>query len=486
MTKLFSTLLFLFYFYFTSFVVAQIRTFSGNESNAEHQEKIGRLTSLRSCFDVTYYDIEIEPNPKKKTVRGKVKIDFELLEESQFIQLELYKNLEIDSILFLNQEHSQSLKYDRDKCFFVVDFGKKISKGSYSISIYYQGKSHIGIDYYSEGIFFKKTKGRKPWIGVSCEATGAHIWFPCKDHPSDEADSVRVSVITSSDLQAIANGNLEHFEVLNEEKVNYHWLTKYPTNTYGISFYIGNYKFILERFRHEKDGKSEIIDFLFYPLEEDYEEVNSQKDFMLAAFTFFDSLLGDYPFKKEKVGFVQSPYNETEHQTCIAIGNHWSNQNDRFWRNAKQDWNSTIVHQLAHEWFGNAVTAADMSDLWLHEGFATYMELLFIERLLGKNSYDLLILGYDNGYHKGQSLIGKRDAHTNMTINGFVSHRGLLVLHKIREKLSDDALFFQVLRDFYQQNKYKTVLTEDLIELINTTTKTDYTTFLNGLIYEGK
>lgn len=486
MKHLFLVLSFLFYTSLTSSVFAQLGNFENNESNKEHQKEIGELTPLRSCFDVTFYDIEIEPFPKKKRIRGKVKISFDLLEASQFIQLELYEDLEIDSILFLGQENSKILKYDRDNCFFVVDFGKKLSKGSYSISIDYHGKVYVAVDYYSKGIFFEKTKSRKSWIGVTCEATGAHIWFPCKDHPSDEADSVRISVVTPSDLRAIANGNLERFEILNEEKVIYHWLTNYPTNTYGISFYIGNYKPISEKLSYEKEDKTEEVNFLFYPLEEDYKDAQTQKDFTIAAFTFFDSLLGDYPFKKEKIGIIQSPYNGMEHQTCLAIGNYWSNQNDRFWANTGQGWNSTIIHELAHEWFGNAVTAADMSDVWLHEGFATYMEFLFIERILGEKSYDLLISKFDTNYHYGESLVGKRNEHTNMITSGFIYYRGAVVLHKIREKLNDDALFFQILREFYQQNKYKTVLTEDFIKLVNKTTKTDYTTFLNGLIYEGK
>lgn len=486
MKKLFLTL---FYLSFISSIFAQ-KSFKNNEVDKEHQKKIGEMTPLRSCFDVTFYDLEIEPNPKKKTIRGKVQIDFEILEESQFIQLELYEDLEIDSIILLNQEEkkgiSKTLKYDREDCFFVIDFDKKLSKGLYSISIDYHGKVHVAVDYYDKGIFFEKTKGRNPWIGVTCEATGAHIWFPCKDHPSDEADSVRVSVITPSDLKAMANGNLERFEILNEEKVIYHWLSNYPTNTYGISFYIGNYKPITKKFNYEKEGKTKEINFLFYPLEEDYKEVESQKNFTIAAFTFFDSLLGDYPFDKEKIGIIQSPYNGMEHQTCLAIGNYWKSQNDKFWANTGQGWNSTIIHELAHEWFGNAVTAADMSDTWLHEGFATYMEFLFVERILGKDSYDLLILEYNNKYTYARSLVGARNQHTNMITSGFIYYHGAIVLHKIRRKLRDDALFFQILREFYQQNKYKTVLTEDFIELVNKTTKTDYTKFLKGLIYEGK
>ncbi len=503
MKKLFLLLFSFLYCFSVSFSFAQsmkvLRATSFEEqefNNQEHQQEIGTLSPLRTCFDVTFYDIEIEPDAKKKTVRGKVKIDFKITEESQFIQLELYRFLKIDKIIFLNQSDSASpeysepleLKYDRKSCFFVVDFGKVLSKGLYSISIDYHGRVSIAEDYYGNGIFFDKTKGRNSWIGITCEATGAHIWFPCKDHPSDEADSVRVSVVTTNDLRAIANGNLERFEILDAERVVYHWLTHYPTNTYGISFYIGNYKPISEKFSYEKEGETKEINFLFYPLEEDYKEVESQKDFTIAAFTFFDSLLGDYPFNKEKIGIIQSPYNGMEHQTCLAIGDYWSNRNDRFWANTGQGWNSTIVHELAHEWFGNAVTAADMSDTWLHEGFATYMEFLFIERILGKDSYDLLILKYENRKFYNVSLVGQRNKHTNMVNlpNGFIYYRGALVLHKIREKLRDDNLFFKVLREFYQQNKYKTVLTEDFIELVNKTTKTDYTAFLNDLIYEGK
>ena len=459
-------------------------------NNEEHQKEIGTLSSLRTCFDVTFYDIEIEPNAKKKTVRGKAKIDFKIVEESQFIQLELYKFLKIDKITFLNQSDSEllELEYDRKSCFFVVDFGKVLSKGLYSISIDYYGRVNVAEDYYDKGIFFNKTRGRNSWIGMSCEATGAHIWFPCKDHPSDEADSVRVSVVTTNDLRAIANGNLERFEILNTERVVYHWLSHYPTNTYGISFYIGNYKPINEKFNYEKDGETKQINFLFYPLEEDYKEVESQKNFTIAAFTFFDSLLGDYPFEKEKIGIIQSPYSGMEHQTCLAIGDYWKSPEDYIWGNTGQGWNSTIIHELAHEWFGNAVTAADMSDTWLHEGFATYMELLFVERILGRNNYDLLILKYENRKYYTISLVGARDRHRNMVNlpNGFIYYRGALVLHKLRTKLRNDTLFFEILRQFYQQNKYKTVLTEDFIELVNKTTRTDYTELLNRLIYEGK
>ncbi len=499
MKKLFLILSLFLYCFSTSFIFAQSITilqptfFEENEYNdKEHQQKIGSLTPLRTCFDVTFYDIEIEPLPNKKTVRGKVQIDFEMIEESQFIQLELYKFLKIDSIIFLGKKESQQnstpLKYNRNNCFLVIDFGEKLLKGSYTISINYQGKVSISEDYYKKGIFFEKTKSEKSWIGITCQATGSHIWFPCKDHSSDEADSVRISVITPSDLRSIANGNLERFEILDNERVIYHWLTKYPTNTYGISFYIGNYKPISEKFYYKKNNVESEINFLFYPLQEDYKEVQTQKDFTIAAFTFFDSLLGDYPFKNEKIGIIQSPYSGMEHQTCLGIGNHWREENDYMWGNTKQGWNRVIIHELAHEWFGNAVTASDMSDTWLHEGFATYLELLFVERILGRSRYDGLILGYTNTKFYNVSLVGERNKHTNMLNqpNSFIYYRGAVVLHKIRTKLNDDTLFFKILRDFYQQNKYKTVLTEDFIELVNKTTNTDYTAFLKGLIYEGK
>lgn len=489
-------LLFLLLYYFsTSFLMGQSvklllpTPFEQQEyNNKEHQKKIGELTPLRSCFDVTFYDIEIEPLIEKKSVRGRVKINFELLEESQFIQLELYRFLKIDEITLLNKTAIQPLKYNKKDCFFEVDFGKKLSKGSYSIAIDYHGKVPIAEDYYSKGIFFNKTKGQKSWIGITCEQTGAHIWFPCKDHPSDEADSIRISVVAPSNLRAIANGNLERFEIRNAEKVVYHWLTNYPTNTYGISFYIGNYKPISEEFDYKNGEKEQEVNFLFYPLEEDYKEVESQKEFTIAAFSFFDSLLGDYPFKNEKIGIIQSPYNGMEHQTCLAIGSSWKSEQDYMWATTGQGWNSTIIHELAHEWFGNAITAADMSDTWLHEGFATYMELLFVERILGREKYDVLIMKYEHRKYYNVSLVGERNRHTNMLTltNGFIYYRGALVLHEIRKKLNNDTLFFEILREFYQQNKYKTVLTEDFIQLINQTTQTDYTSFLNELIYEGK
>ncbi|MEM9980901.1 MAG: M1 family metallopeptidase [Bacteroidota bacterium] len=438
------------------------------------KELRGALRPERTCFDVTYYHLHLKIMPNKRTIEGYNDIHFKVVAPTQKIQIDLFKNMHIDTVLY----QEKALTFEREHNAVWVYFEEVLPTGILqSIRVHYRGKPAVGLGTFGDRDFqWNKDKKGRPWVGVSCEHIGASLWYPNKDHLSDEPDSVRMNYLVPSELRYLANGKLEHKQVVSEQLAEYQWFTRYPINNYNVTFYLGHHEKTIIPYKNTK-GEQEVA---FYSLDYDTKWVASYTAYLPIMIRYFERLFGQYPFWDDKLAIVQGGYRGREHQTCLNIGkvlerNNWAYPID-------VAWDATLAHELAHEWWGNAISVNDMADAWLHEGFATYCEALLIESIYGTEAYNKIISSFRR-YSKQNTIVGKRDINYNSFRDSNIYFKGAVVIHELREEIADDRLFFALLSGFQLRYKYQTVTTQDFIETVNTVTGKDYTDFLKKRLY---
>ncbi len=378
-----------------------------------------------------------------------------MVKDDTRIQLDLVSTLNVDKILL----GSTALKYERELNTVFVDFPETLKAGRiYSIDFYYSGNPQETGRF--GGFTFKKDSSGHSWINSSCEGPGALVWWPNKDQWRDEVERMEISVAVPNDLIDVSNGKLVGKTDLGDGYTRWDWLVQYPINNYDVSVNIGNYV-------HFSDlMPNQVLDFFVLPENLDRAKLQfSQAKPMIEA---FEKYFGEYPFKKDGYKLIEVPYSGMEHQTAVTYGNRFENgylQRDWTGVGVSTKFDFIIVHESAHEWFGNAVSAADVSDMWIHEGWATYLESLYVEDMFGYED----ALKYTNGYKtKVQNrtpIITPRGLHREPPQDMYF--KGTLFLNTLRNVVNDDKRWFKLIRDVYDHFKYQNIMTEDMVQFFN-------------------
>ena len=430
----------------------------------------GQLTRFRSAFDVTFYDLNIDVNIEDKYLKGTVDICFTALDEMDTLQIDLYENMKINRIVHNGHELSFLRKY---KAVFIV-LDEVLHKGEkHTLTVDYEGKPVISPKPPWEGGFvWKKDKDRYPWIGVACEVAGASLWWPVKDYLSDEPDSMKISVTIPGGLFCVSNGKLTE-RTVHDGKETFIWKTGYPINTYNATLYIGNFR----HFQLPCSNEESSVPLDFYVLPRNLDKAKIHFLQVADIIKFYESVFGEYPFIKEGYKLIESPYEGMENQTAIAYGNKYKNSYG-------SSFDYIILHETAHEWWGNSVSVGDYAEIWLQEGFATYSEALYVEHLYGREAYQRYLSFYAMLIRNKKPVIGPYDVNYWDYKDTDVYMKGALILHTLRNYLNNDTLFFDIIRSFYNTYKYTIVSTKDFIEIVNTKTKLDLTWFFDQYLYD--
>jgi aminopeptidase N len=310
------------------------------------------------------------------------------------------------------------------------------------------------------GIAFREDPAGRPWIYTACEGEGSSIWWPSKDQWRDEPESMDISVAVPNELTDVSNGRFLGKTDLGDGYTRWDWRVHYPINSYNVSLNIAAYE-------HFSDALGDLT-LDFYALPEDLDKAKvqfAQVKPMLEAFLHY---FGDYPFVKDGYKLIQVPYTGMEHQSAVTYGNGFQNgYGGRDWTGVgvSPKFDFIIIHESGHEWFGNAVSAADVSDMWIHEGWTTYLESMYVERLFGAEDALKYINGYKSKVQNRQPIITPRGVHRTPSQDMYF--KGALFLHTLRGILNDDDKWFALVRDIYQSFKYQNILTEDLLPKFN-------------------
>ena len=435
----------------------------------------GEYGRYRANNDLLYYHLDIRVDPEKKFVSGKNTIRFRMLTDDARIQLDLYDNLKIDEIVFKNgAARVQSLppggprtelaapinlKYTRDSGAVFVDFPETLKAGRvYTIDFYYSGTPQT-IGRFG-GFTFSNDPADRPWIFTACEGEGASIWWPNKDQWKDEPESMRISVAVPNNLTDVSNGKFLGKTDLGDGYTRWDWLVQYPINNYNVSLNIGNYVHF--------DDRLGDLSLDFYALPEDLEKAKKQFAQAKGMLKAYQHYFGDYPFKKDGYKLIQAPYSGMEHQSAVTYGNHFANGYlERDWTGVgvSPKFDFIIIHESGHEWFGNSVTAADRSDMWIHEGWTTYLECVYVEYMFGKDDGLKYTNGYQTKVRNLQPIVAPRGV--NATPPQDMYFKGALFINTLRSVVNDDKQWWALLKDFYQHFKYQTIMTENVVTYFN-------------------
>jgi aminopeptidase N len=415
----------------------------------------GEYGRYRANNDLLYYHLDIRVDPQKKSIAGTNTIRFKMLKDDTRIQLDLYANLSVDRILL----GATPLKYEREINTVWVDFPQTLKAGrTYAIDFHYSGTPRETGRF--GGFVFRKDPAGNDWIFTACEGEGAAIWWPNKDQWRDEVENMDLSVAIPSDLVDVSNGAFAGTTDLKDGYTRWDWKIHYPINNYDVSLNIGKYV-------HFGDTSGDVpLDFHVLPgsLEKAKTQFAQAKPMIEA----YEHYFGEYPFKKDGYKLIEVPYSGMEHQSAVTYGNRFANGYlERDWTGVgvSPKFDFIIIHESGHEWFGNAVSAADVSDMWIHEGWTTYLECLYVERLFGRED----ALKYTNGYkakvRNREPIITQRGIHRTPSQDMYF--KGALFLNTLRSVVDDDARWFALLHDVFQHFKYQNILTEDLVSFVN-------------------
>lgn len=428
----------------------------------------GGFSFERICYDVQRYDLNITINPEEKLIRGYNDITFKTVKNTQKIQVDLFENMKIDSIIF----DGRLLEYKREFDAVFITFPKPLAVDGTdkTIRFYYSGTPQIAkYPPWDGGFVFKTDSKGKPWIGVAVQGTGASLWYPVKDSQSDEPDfGATIKVAVPDGLMNVSNGRFKGSENLKNGYTRWDWEVKSPINTYDITVNIADYVHI-----HDNHNG---LDLDYYVLPENEEKAKKHFEEVKPMLDCFESKFGKYPFAEDGYKLVETSYLGMEHQSAVAYGNKYRKGyqgSDISGTGIGLLFDYITIHESGHEWFGNSITSKDIADLWIHEGFTTYSESVFVECLYGYEKAMEYINGQKKRVSNRSPIIGYYGVNDKGSTDMY--YKGALLLNTLRHIVNDDPKWWKLLLKYSETYRHKIIDTQTVITFFNTETGRDLT-----------
>ena len=472
--------------YISLIFLSLIFSFSAVSQEFTYSDSLrGNLSEFRSCYDVFYYDLNVTVDDhQQKLINSSNTIHAIAISSFQKIQIDLFESLKIHSIEF----EEKILEFERIHNAVFVNFPRVINVNEkINFKVMYSGKPRVAVNPPWDGGFsWEKDKNGNSWIGVSCQGLGASSWWPCKDHQSDEPDSMNITSTVRYPLQVISNGKKKSDKTFFSEKLQSKankssWFVSYPINNYNVTLCVGDYKY----FNDYHVNNYDTLDLDYYVLKYNYNKAKDHFQQVKPMLECFEKYFGPYPFYKDGYTLIETPYLGMEHQSAIAYGNNYLpgyNGNRQFISGL--DFDYIIIHETGHEWWGNSITTNDIADMWIHEGFCTYSEVLYVECIYG---YDIM-LDYVNNQKRSvrndKPIIGPYNV--NKKGSNDMYQKGSLMLHTLRSLIDNDSLWFSIIKGISEEFKYQIVDGVEIIEYINEKVDLDLYYFFQQYLYKSE
>jgi aminopeptidase N len=450
------------------------------------RHRVNHSTTVnQSGYDVRAYGLVLTLDPESQTIQGYVDVQVKFLRDLPEVQLDLVDEYQVTDVVELPELDLPFSRVARDRL--DIDLGYAAGTET-TFRIFYNGKPPIAWNApWEDGFVWSHSDNGKSWIGVTDEGGGAQVWIPCKDDPSDEAETVIADFTVPQGLVALGNGVLRARTPAAAGWTTYKWETRHAINNYDITVNVGDY----EALETAYDGPGAAFPVILYTQREQqqadkiaddprsYEQKKS--DLLKEAVKYLKwhaEYLGvPYPYGDEKFGLAHAPYLGMEHQTLNAYGNHFK---------LKEGYDWLLFHEMSHEWWGNLLTARDWKDVWLHEGFAAYMEGLYLESLHGKE-YLMTSMKETRAHIKFKAPVAFRDSQTAaQAFEGDVYGRGAYLLHTLRFVLGDEV-FQAALRAWVRLGNGQPggfVSSDDFIESFERTSQQKLRGLIEPLLYD--
>ena len=458
---------------FLSFILSSV--IYGQNPKFTHQDTLrGSITKERIWWDLSYYHLDVKVNPSDSSLKGSNTIRYKVLNECQILQIDLQYPMQISKIT----QDGKMLTYNRDGNAYFIMLTKKQVAGDYNeIIIDFGGKPKVSVKPpWSGGLSWKRDANQNPLIVTTCQGDGASLWWPCKDHQYDEPDSVLITVRVPEGLTDVSNGRLRGSIKNADHSTTFTWFVSKPINNYCVNLNIADYVYFGEKYKGEKG----ILDCDYYVLSYNLEKAKLQFREVKRMMEALEYWFGPYPFYEDSYKLIEVPYPGMEHQSSVTYGNGYENgyvktdESNTGW-GLKFDF--IIVHESAHEWFGNSITSKDVADMWIHEAFGAYSESLFLNYHFGKQACSDYVIGTRAKVRNDRPIIGPYDVNTEGSHDMY--YKGANMLHTLRQVVDDDEKFRKMIRGLSKQFYHQTVTTVQIEDYMGTVTGKDLKPFFN-------
>lgn len=423
----------------------------------------GRPDPLYDSYDVYHYDLSVNIEPRNETIQGTSQMSFQVLEELDSLRLDLFEYMELEAV----SHNDVPLQYSRDYDAVYLKFPELLAAGGlHTVELTFSGHPlDINFENWAGGFLWQEDDEGLPFAQSLCQGYGPKGWWPVKNDLDDEPDSVDLHITVPDHLIAVANGRLQKVDSLDDSKRRYHYRASNPVNNYGIATHIGNYISKSDQYIDE-EGLPLEIQYFFLP--QDSVLAREKLAMVPGMLEVYEKYFGSYPFREDGFKMVQSPY-PMEHQSCVAVGQYFDTE--------------LILHETAHEWWGNSVSCTDNADIWIHEAFATYAESLYIEETLGYELGQAYLNARKADIHNDHPLVGVSGVnHFHYRIEDKYS-KGALMLNTLRHLVNDDERWFDMIRDIQRHYRHKSINTDLLVEFMLDQIGSHYSSFFKHYLY---
>ena len=395
----------------------------------------GKLLPLQAIIDIRHYTIALEVDIKNQSISGSVEVSLNLSKKTDTILLNLVHLYTVTKIS-VNKKAVSFNQHD-DKIFITAPAGFEM--GNQQVTIDYNGIPPVAIKPPWDGGFtWAKDTNGNDWVSINIQAEGGEMYFPCKDHPSDEPNEGAELKITVPSSLVVAGPGLLMGVTTKKDKSTYHWKTNYTISNYCILFNIGKYKVVKDMYTTIAGNK---VPIEYYVLEADTMHAKKVIATKIRDSKILEKYFGEYPWAKEKIGIAEVPNSGMEHQTMITFDNKFSYKNI-----GGQEYSANLFHEYAHEWWANKVTNKDWGHMWIQEGIATYAEALAMLELGGEAAYNEIIAGHRRGVKNRKPIVpGEEATEEEVYSGGDIYGKGSFFMHSLRY-LIGDAIFFPALK----------------------------------------
>ena len=439
----------------------------------------GSITPQRAWWDLVHYDLSVEVMPESKTIIGTNVMTYKVLNEGpNELQIDLQAPMELTAVM--QDGHSLDVRSEGSAHFIQLEDPQHEGELK-KISLSFEGKPRIAKNPpWDGGITWKKDSNGKHFIASSNQGIGASVWWPNRDHPADEVDSLDMHVTVPKDLIDVSNGRLVHIDTDATTKT-YHWTVKNPINNYGVNLNIGDYVNFSGVYKGEKGP----LDMSYWVLKEDEEKAREQFKQAPMMMEAFEHWFGPYPFYEDSFKLVQAPYLGMEHQSSVTYGNGFNNGylgRDLSGTGEGLKFDFIIIHEAGHEWFANNITNKDVADMWIHEGFTSYSENLYLDYHFGKETAATYTIGTRDKIRNDRPIIGTYNVDKEGS--GDMYYKGANILLTLRTIAQDDDLWRATLRGLGKEFYHQTTTTAAVENYIANALNLDLTPFFNQYLRE--
>jgi len=440
------------------------------------------LSAVQQAFDVRHYALSVRIKPKLRSIEGKLDVTFRAIESLSSIELDLDPDLvvhgaSVAGVAGTIERHGDS---------FTVSLPAPVNAGdTAAVTVSYGGQPHVALAPPWHGGFVWSEVDGTPWFATAVQTEGCDLWWPCKDSYADKPEEgVEVAVTAPHGVKVASVGMLAGVEKGEDGFDTWRWISRHPYTGYAIAINGGPYELVEESYT---GINGTLYPVQFWALEKNVDKARELvRSDVFADLEFFERMVGPYPWGDEKVGFVETPHLGMEHQTINGYGEQY--------KRGKHGFDQLLHHELAHEWFGNAMTHLRPQDAWLHEGYAAYMQAVYAEELTGSMGYfDRMYGAYESNEHC-LPVVNPHVADVGEAFdNRDIYTKGAWMLHTLRNYIGEEAFWSGTRRLVYDTDepwslsypiapRYRT--TEDFIKIMSEEADEDVAWLVETYLYE--